>query len=44
MFADESDVKDKLLSKSRMRSELKGYQSRYINTFEDGLKFISSQV
>lgn len=42
--SEESDVKDKLLSKSRIRNELKKYHCRYISTFDDGLKFITSKT
>lgn len=44
LFVDESDTKDKALAKNRIRNALKQYQCRYISTFEDGLKFITSQV
>ncbi len=44
IFSEESDVKDKLLSKSRIRNELKRYQCRYISTFDDGLKFITART
>ncbi len=42
-FSDEADLKDRILSKKRMKAELKSYGCRYISAFDDGLSFITSQ-